>query len=115
MCLSIEKTADIITAAGTIMCISFAGMLILEVIVLNQYGFTLFMGVAFDTFYIRMFLVPAIIEVLGSSNYLSWWPTKMPNVCLSPEEEMVAIRKGLWYPNSIVDDVVIKDLIVNKE
>jgi len=100
MCLAIEKTATIITAAGTIMSISFAGMLILKVIVLNQYGFALFMGVVFDTFYVRIILVPAIIEVLGKSNDLSWWPTKMPAVLLSPDEEITLINKGRWYPCS---------------
>jgi len=36
VCLAIEKTASVITAAGTIMSISFAGLLIPKTIVLNQ-------------------------------------------------------------------------------
>ena len=53
ICLAIEKTATIITYAGVIMSISFAGLLIPKVIVLYQYGFSLFIGVAIDTFYVR--------------------------------------------------------------
>ena len=50
ICLAVEKTGNIITAAGLIMSISFAGLLIPQTVVLNQYGFILFIGVAIDTF-----------------------------------------------------------------
>ena len=43
------------------MSISFAGLLIPKAIVLNQYGLSLFLGVAFDTFIIRTILMPAIV------------------------------------------------------
>jgi RND superfamily putative drug exporter len=45
VCLAIDKTGGIITSAGLIMAISFAGLLIPKTTVLNQYGFALFMGV----------------------------------------------------------------------
>ena len=44
-CLSVEKTGGVITAAGLIMSVSFLGLLIPKTVVLNQYGFTLFVGV----------------------------------------------------------------------
>jgi uncharacterized membrane protein YdfJ with MMPL/SSD domain len=46
ICLAVEKSGSIITAAGVIMSVSFAGLLIPKTTVLNQYGFVLFMGVA---------------------------------------------------------------------
>jgi uncharacterized membrane protein YdfJ with MMPL/SSD domain len=36
ICLAIEKTAGVITTAGLIMAVSFAGLLIPKTIVLNQ-------------------------------------------------------------------------------
>ena len=45
-CLSVEKTGGVITAAGLIMSVSFLGLLIPKTVVLNQYGFTLFVAFA---------------------------------------------------------------------
>ncbi len=54
MCLAIEKTGSIITSAGLIMCVSFAGLLLTNTLVLQQYGFSLFIGVFIDTFIVRV-------------------------------------------------------------
>ena len=67
ICLAVEKTGNIITAAGLIMSISFAGLLIPQTICLNQYGFILFIGVAIDTFIIRTVVVPAVFCMLDKS------------------------------------------------
>jgi len=101
VCLAIEKTGSIITAAGLIMSISFAGLLIPKAIVLNQYGFSLFIGVAFDTFLVRTFLVPAVVTAFGKFEYsaINWFPTKMPPVLLSREEEDAALWAGCWSPD----------------
>ena len=66
VCLAIEKTADIITSAGVIMAISFAGLLIPKTTVLNQYGFSssISIGVVFDTFLIRTIVAPVIFAVV---------------------------------------------------
>lgn len=97
MCLAVEKTGGIITAAGVIMSISFAGLLLPKTTVLNQYGFSLFMGVAIDTFVVRTVLVPAVVCLLGHSE-TNWWPAKMPPVILTPEEEFKALMAGQWAP-----------------
>ena len=67
ICLAVEKTGNIIAAAGLIMSISFAGLLIPQTVVLNQYGFILFIGVAIDTFIIRTLVVPAVFVLLDQS------------------------------------------------
>ena len=63
VCLAVEQTGAIITTAGLIMCVSFAGLLIPATTVLNQYGFSLFIGVAIDTFIVRSFLVPSVRSI----------------------------------------------------
>jgi len=100
ICLAIEKTAGVITAAGTIMSISFAGLLIPKTIVLNQYGFSLFLGVALDTFVVRTVLVPAVFTAFGSTtSNLNWWPGAMPAVVYQTvEEEDAALLAGLDTP-----------------
>jgi uncharacterized membrane protein YdfJ with MMPL/SSD domain len=76
ICLAVEKTGGIITTAGIIMSVSFAGLLLPKATVLNQYGFSLFMGVVIDTFLIRTFVVPACVTVGGyeSLGGANWWP-----------------------------------------
>ena len=76
------------------MAISFAGLLIPKTTVLNQYGFSLFIGVVFDTFLIRTIVVPVVFAVINF-NYsyglitkiaefqLNWWPTRMSDIVLS--------------------------------
>ena len=102
-CLAVEKTGGVITAAGLIMCVSFMGLLIPKTVVLNQYGFTLFIGVAFDTFVIRPIVVPAIITILGSaSTQANWWPSAMPVPLLSEADEDHALAAGCWDPRELV-------------
>ena len=135
VCLAVEKTGNIITCAGLIMSISFAGLLIPQTVVLNQYGFILFIGVAIDTFIIRTLIVPAVFVLIdnslrtalhlfqGSSSptapgaaaavaggtssrwdlktisvNVNWWPTIMPDVLLTPEEEDEALLAGFSDP-----------------
>lgn len=98
MCLAIEKTGGIITAAGLIMSISFAGLLIPESTVLNQYGFALFIGVAIDTFVVRTVIVPIVVSLISLHPSANWWPTVMPPVLMSEVEEDVALMAGYWEP-----------------
>ena len=99
-CLAIEKTAGIINAAGLIMMIAFAGMLIPKTVVLNQYGFILFIGVGIDTYIMRPLIVPAIVAAGGGLGVtLNWWPSSMPDVVYaSVELEYEALLEGLDRP-----------------
>jgi len=103
ICLAIEKTGGIITTAGIIMSVSFAGLLLPKATVLNQYGFTLFIGVVVDTFLIRTLVVPAVIAVAGAEciSGLNWWPSRMPPILLSPAEEDAALWAGYNVPTPV--------------
>jgi RND superfamily putative drug exporter len=66
----IYRTGSIITGAGVIMAIAFAGLMLSSVSVLNEFGFMLCFAVLFDTFIIRTLLVPALLGLMGDFN---WW------------------------------------------
>jgi len=101
VCLAVDKSGYIISAAGLIMSVSFAGLLMPDTTCLNQYGFILFIGVAIDTFIVRPVLVPAVVTLAShTGSDVNWWPRKMPEVALTPEEEERALRAGLWEPVS---------------
>ncbi len=111
ICLSIEKTGSIITAAGVIMSVSFAGLLLPKSTVLNQYGFSLFVGVMLDTFIVRSVVVPVIFTALDTNliNQFNWYPTVMPEVLLSPEEEEKQLFAGYWEPQVEKKEMVVTD------
>jgi uncharacterized membrane protein YdfJ with MMPL/SSD domain len=93
----VEKTGGIISTAGLIMAVSFMGLLIPKTVVLNQYGFSLFIGVALDTFVMRPLLVPALLSLGGgASTALNWWPSQMPPPALAGAEEEEALKRGAW-------------------
>ena len=69
------QTGPIITAAGAIMAIAFAGLLFSSEGALNEMSFYLVFAVLFDTLVVRSLLVPSVMVILGEWN---WWPAKMP-------------------------------------
>jgi len=90
------RTGGIITAAGVIMFIAFAGLMLSEEMVLNQYGFMLSFAVLADTFVVRTLVVPAIMSLAGPIN---WWPGAMPPatkdlLCQDEEEETLSDDEG---------------------
>ena len=72
----LAKTGHVITAAGVIMAIAFAGLLFSAEPVLNQISFFMVAAVLLDTLIVRTILVPALMVVLGPAN---WWPRKVPD------------------------------------
>ena len=71
----IAITGGVITCAGIIMAVAFAGLLMSEERVLNQTAFVLVASVLIDTFVVRTVLVPILLGVTGEK---SWWPREMP-------------------------------------
>jgi len=69
------KTGGIITAAGTIMAIAFGGLIFASELLLNQFGFYIFVAVIMDTFVVRTIMVPIL---MGLSGKYTWWPAKLP-------------------------------------
>jgi len=109
----IYRTGGIITAAGTIMCIAFAGLLLSEEMVLNQYGFMLAFAVLCDTFIVRTLLVPAIMNLLGPIN---WWPGKMPEptkdmLCQDEEPEDLSLDSDKFEEGSLVSPAGAPDTL----
>ena len=68
-----SETGNIITAAGVIQTLAFFGLLLGTIPVLNQLSFYLLFGVLFDTFLVRVLVVPSLMYWLGE---LNWWPSK---------------------------------------
>jgi uncharacterized membrane protein YdfJ with MMPL/SSD domain len=44
---------------------------------MNELSFFLVVAVLFDTFVVTIFLIPAMMGIVGSNN---WWPKEMPPV-----------------------------------
>lgn len=78
---SVSITGPVISGAGIIMALAFAGMLANSNVFLNQFGFIMVLGVLMDTYIVRVVLVPAILSL---GDWLNWWPTKMPPVAHLP-------------------------------
>ena len=66
----IEHTARPISAAAAIMVAVFGSFMTAGTLELKQYGFALAVAVALDATVIRLFLVPALMRLLGNRN---WW------------------------------------------
>lgn len=71
-----------------------------KTLVMNQYGFTLFVGVLIDTFIMRSIVVPASICFLGDmpGRRVNWWPRRVPEVLLSNAAEEARLMAGHWTP-----------------
>lgn len=77
---ALYQTGPVISAAGVIMAISFSGLLLSNVAVLNQLAFFMVFATLFDTFVCRPLLAPALFAILGEA---VWWPGAVPEVTLT--------------------------------
>ncbi|WP_170842996.1 MMPL family transporter [Streptomyces oceani] len=66
----ITHTAGVITAAASIMVVVFASFMFTDVLENKQMGFALAVAVLLDATLLRLFLVPAVMRLLGPAN---WW------------------------------------------
>jgi RND superfamily putative drug exporter len=66
----IARTAPVITAAAAIMIVIFSSFTFTRVLDLKQLGFMLAVAVLIDATVVRLFLVPALMRLMGSWN---WW------------------------------------------
>jgi RND superfamily putative drug exporter len=66
----LAATARVITAAAAIMVVVFGSFLLEEDRVAKLFGFGLALAIFLDATLVRMLLVPATMELLGSRN---WW------------------------------------------
>ncbi len=68
--IAVEKTGAIITACGLIMAAAFGSMMLSNGFLLKQFGFALMFAILLDAIIVRIYLVPAIMSLLGKWN---WW------------------------------------------
>jgi len=66
-------TANIISAAGVIMVLAFASLVISSTPVLNEIGFLLILGVLVDCFLTTKFIIPSVMAILDGVNL---WPRR---------------------------------------
>ena len=79
----LSKTGPIITGAGIIMTIAFAGLISSSVVALNQLGILLCFSVLCDTFVVRSLFVPATMFILGEWN---WYWRRVPDGIYTKED-----------------------------
>ena len=78
-------TGRVITAAASIMIVVFASLIALPDLTMKSFGIGMTAAVLVDATIVRMLLVPAVMGLLGRSN---WW---LPQ------------RLGRWVPNLHVE------------
>lgn len=80
----VKHTASIITSAGFIMAGAFSALLLAKMTSLKVMGFTIAFAILLDATVVRIFLVPAIMAILGKWN---WWPNKRLTIRKTETEE----------------------------
>ncbi|HEU0164686.1 MAG TPA: MMPL family transporter, partial [Thermomicrobiales bacterium] len=82
----------IITAAGLIMVLVFAGFILGDELTIKLLGLGLATAVLLDAFIVRTMLVPAIMHQLGAANwwYPAWLDRITPHVSIEAPEEIIA-------------------------
>jgi len=76
----VRSTGGIITVAGIIMAGTFLSMLLSGILFLNCGAFLMIIAVLYDTFFVRIAVVPAAMSLSGR---LQWWPSDLSAVVVS--------------------------------
>eukprot|EP00301_Raphidiophrys_heterophryoidea_P003279 c11488_g1_i4.p1 GENE.c11488_g1_i4~~c11488_g1_i4.p1 ORF type:complete len:892 (+),score=217.63 c11488_g1_i4:1-2676(+) len=84
---AVEITGPVISGAGLIMALAFAGMIVSSNEFLNEQGFIMILGVLIDTYIVRVVLVPSVLSLGG---WINWWPVRMPEPRSSKESLLPA-------------------------
>ncbi len=64
-------TGSVVTAAGVVFALTMASMVVSDLRIMAQVGTTIGLGLLFDTFVVRTFMMPSIATLLGR---WFWWP-----------------------------------------
>ncbi|KMO77634.1 MMPL family RND transporter [Mycolicibacterium chubuense] len=68
---AIGGTGSVVTVAGVVFALTMASMVVSDLRIMAQVGTTIGLGLLFDTFVVRAFMMPAIATLLGR---WFWWP-----------------------------------------
>ncbi|WP_260624077.1 MMPL family transporter [Corynebacterium parakroppenstedtii] len=71
---SLVSTGGVITSAGLVLAATFAALFVIPIQFLVQLAIIISLGVLIDTFIVRTFLVPSIVELIGRR---VWWPSRL--------------------------------------
>lgn len=71
---SLVFTGGVITSAGLVLAATFAALFVIPIQFLVQLAIIISLGVLIDTFIVRTFLVPSIVELIGRR---VWWPSRL--------------------------------------
>jgi putative drug exporter of the RND superfamily len=85
----LAKTARVITAAAAIMVVVFLAFLAAPDVFLKLFGIGLASAIFLDATVVRMVLVPAVMQLLGSRNW--WIPNWLENLLPRLDVERVAV------------------------
>ncbi|HZJ28488.1 MAG TPA: MMPL family transporter, partial [Solirubrobacterales bacterium] len=85
----LAKTARVITAAAAIMVAVFSAFLFSPEVFLKQMGLGMAAAIAIDASLVRMVLVPAVMQLLGSANWWlpDWLDRTLPNFDVEPTSD----------------------------
>ncbi|MGE0218499.1 RND family transporter [Mycolicibacterium sp.] len=64
-------TGSVVTVAGVVFALTMASMVVSDLRIMAQVGTTIGLGLLFDTFIVRAFMMPSIATLLGR---WFWWP-----------------------------------------
>jgi putative drug exporter of the RND superfamily len=92
----LAKTARVITAAAAIMVVVFLAFLAAPDIFLKLFGIGLATAIFLDATLIRMVLVPAVMQLLGSRNW--WIPNWLERILPQLDVERVALGAAQGRP-----------------
>ena len=68
--MGLEKSGRLITGAAAIMCAVFIAFGLAQVVIIKSIGIGLAVAIAIDATIVRIFIVPAVMRILGRAN---WW------------------------------------------
>jgi RND superfamily putative drug exporter len=88
----LAKTARVITAAAAIMVVVFLAFLAAPDVFLKLFGIGLASAIFLDATVVRMVLVPAVMQLLGSRNW--WIPNWLERILPELDVERVATAEG---------------------
>jgi putative drug exporter of the RND superfamily len=66
---AMDQTGGVITACGIIMAAAFGTLMLSQGALLQQFGFALAFAILLDAMVVRIYLVPAIVSLLGKWNW----------------------------------------------
>jgi RND superfamily putative drug exporter len=92
----VAKTARVITAAAAIMVVVFLAFLAAPDVFLKLFGIGLAAAIFLDATVVRMVLVPAVMQLLGSANW--WIPSWLERILPRLDVEHVAVGTAEGRP-----------------